>query len=57
MSPSVSRYCVVVAVPFGAMFPVELVNASTKPLTAIVPFGVWLAPTPKVELAGVAKSA
>jgi hypothetical protein len=46
----------VVVVPFGTIFPVVSVLASTKPLTVVEPFGVWLAPKPKVELAGVVKS-
>ena len=47
-----------VAVPFGTIdvSPV-LSKASTKLLTVITPSGACVAPTPKVELAGVVKSA
>src|ERR1700755_1530401 len=36
--------------------PLVASNASTKPLTVMMPSGVWLAPEPKKEFAGVAKS-
>src|SRR5678816_3257768 len=36
--------------------PFAVVNASTNGATVIREFGLWLAPTPRVELAGVAKS-
>src|SRR6266404_8246428 len=43
-------------VPVCGTRRVVVVKASTKPLTVVVPFGVWLAPIPKVELPGVTKS-
>ena len=43
----------VVAVPFGTRFVLkEESNASTKPLTVIVPSGVCAAPTPKSGVGG-----
>src|SRR5205807_73724 len=54
LSPRVSSRC---EVPdCGTRCVVVFVKASMNPLTVISAFGAWLAPTPKVEFAGTAKS-
>src|SRR5215470_1776634 len=56
LSPNVSRNWFVVDVPLGTMLLVDEVNPSIKPFTVMIPSGECEAPTPKVELPGVAKS-
>jgi hypothetical protein len=56
LSPKVSSRWVAVIVPFGTILLVVALNASLKPFTVMIPSGECEAPTPKVELAGIAKS-
>jgi hypothetical protein len=56
LSPNVSSRWLAVVVPFGTILLVLALNASLKPFTVMIPSGECVAPTPKVELAGVAKS-
>ena len=56
LSPNVSSHWLAVVDPFGTILLVVALNASLKPFTVMIPSGECVAPTPKVELPGVAKS-